>query len=507
MYVGGGESVVSVRPDPTHADVADIRWHGPVRRSPHLRMILVLVDATLLFVGASVAHLVLTFMLVDESSLALSTATNAVVVGAGLGVMGAAGLYRRRICSVRAREVARLGVSVIVLVPVVVLLLSRQGLGPATAAAGVAGGVWFVGLVAARGMMREWIQARRAIGDFAAPVVVVAGSSDALQRIGEFVATNSVLGFEVRGMVGPAGEFAAEGPSWLGETSELVAHAAGVGASGAVLDGRSLTGEQLNDLTQRLTEAGLHVHLSTGLVGVDARRITASGLADETFLHVAPMSLSLRQMRIKRLMDVVIGSLALLLTAPVLIVSAIAIWLNDGGPILFRQQRLGHGGEPFTMYKLRTMVPDAEARRSEFEAHNQRDGPLFKMAGDPRVTPVGRILRALSIDELPQLFNAIEGTMSLVGPRPALASEVAQFDDTLLARMGVKPGLTGLWQVEARDVASFDLYRRYDLMYVRNWSIAGDLSLLGRTVAVLGVRTATSLVRLIRGDSHVGVID
>jgi lipopolysaccharide/colanic/teichoic acid biosynthesis glycosyltransferase len=179
----------------------------------------------------------------------------------------------------------------------------------------------------------------------------------------------------------------------------------------------------------------------------------------------------------------------------VLAVAAILIKARDRGPVFFRQTRIGRDGEPFTVLKLRTMCADAEARLEEVKALNERSGPLFKMEHDPRVTPVGRILRATSIDELPQLFNVLSGRMSLVGPRPALPDEVATFDAELLGRLQVRPGITGLWQVEARDNPSFDSYRRLDLFYVENWSLLLDIVVLIDTVPAVIERAVTVLRR------------
>ena len=170
----------------------------------------------------------------------------------------------------------------------------------------------------------------------------------------------------------------------------------------------------------------------------------------------------------------------------------------DGGPVVFRQRRIGLGGHEFTMFKLRTMVVDAEARQQELLDQNVRKGPLFKADVDPRITRVGRWLRALSIDELPQLVNVLRGEMSLVGPRPALPAETEQFDDELRrCRAAVRPGMTGLWQVEAGDSPSIYLYRRLDLYYVENWTVTGDLSILVRTTATVLVRGGR---RLLRGE-------
>jgi lipopolysaccharide/colanic/teichoic acid biosynthesis glycosyltransferase len=192
------------------------------------------------------------------------------------------------------------------------------------------------------------------------------------------------------------------------------------------------------------------------------------------------------QKAFKRGMDIVLAVVLLILTLPVLVDAAIAIKLQDGGPVLFRQERVGKDGKRFVLYKLRSMVPDAEAQLPRLRPSNHRDGPLFKLSNDPRVTRVGRFLRSTSIDELPQLVAVLAGRMSMVGPRPALPEEVAQFDEPLLKRLQVLPGITGLWQVEARDDPSFESYRRFDLYYIRYWSLRLDVAIVFLTgVAVL----------------------
>ncbi|MDQ1399912.1 MAG: hypothetical protein QOK20_1844 [Acidimicrobiaceae bacterium] len=184
------------------------------------------------------------------------------------------------------------------------------------------------------------------------------------------------------------------------------------------------------------------------------------------------------QVALKRSLDLLIGTVLLVITLPLIALAAIAIKVHDGGPVLFRQTRVGRHGRKFTILKLRTMVPDADKALPLLASSNGRTGPLFKMLVDPRVTPVGRLLRSSSIDELPQLLNVISGSMSLVGPRPALPAEVAQFGKPLMVRLHVKPGITGLWQVEARDDPAFERYQKLDLYYVRNWSIRLDLAIL-----------------------------
>jgi len=166
-------------------------------------------------------------------------------------------------------------------------------------------------------------------------------------------------------------------------------------------------------------------------------------------------------------------------------VLALAIWLHDRGPALFTQTRVGKNGHAFRIYKFRTMVVDAEKRRAELDSSNDNDGVLFKIRKDPRITAVGAHLRRWSIDELPQLINVFLGDMSLVGPRPALPDEAAQYADHVRRRLVVKPGLTGLWQVNGRSDLSWEESVRLDLRYVENWSFALDLQILWKTISVL----------------------
>jgi lipopolysaccharide/colanic/teichoic acid biosynthesis glycosyltransferase len=190
----------------------------------------------------------------------------------------------------------------------------------------------------------------------------------------------------------------------------------------------------------------------------------------------------------KRAVDFLLSAIGLIVLAPVFLVAAIAIKLDSRGPVFFKQRRIGKHLKPFNMLKFRTMVVDAEARLAALEQENQRKGPLFKLDVDPRVTRIGRFLRASSLDELPQLINVIKGEMSLVGPRPALPAEVAEFPIELRERHRVRPGITGLWQVEARDNPSFDAYQRLDLFYVENWSLALDLVVMLGTAEQLLLR-------------------
>jgi exopolysaccharide biosynthesis polyprenyl glycosylphosphotransferase len=189
----------------------------------------------------------------------------------------------------------------------------------------------------------------------------------------------------------------------------------------------------------------------------------------------------------KQGIDILGAASLLLLFSPIMLVSAVAIRLSSSGPIFFRQQRCGLNGRPFTMLKFRSMSTDAEQRKHELEKLNEMSGPVFKVTNDPRVTPIGRILRKYSIDEFPQLLNVIRGDMSLVGPRPLPVDEVARFDDLAhRRRLSVKPGITCLWQVSGRsDLQDFKEWVRLDLEYIDNWSLMLDIKILCLTVPVV----------------------
>lgn len=188
---------------------------------------------------------------------------------------------------------------------------------------------------------------------------------------------------------------------------------------------------------------------------------------------------------VKRAIDVA-GSLAgLVVLSPLLLLTCLAIWTADGRPILFRQTRVGLHGRAFTIYKFRTMVVGAESRLDEVLHLNERESVVFKATEDPRMTPIGRWLRRTSIDELPQLWNVLVGTMSLVGPRPSLPSEVGEYDVWHRRRLSMKPGITGLWQVEARHEPDFDRWVERDLIYIDGWTIWLDLKILARTLPAM----------------------
>jgi exopolysaccharide biosynthesis polyprenyl glycosylphosphotransferase len=188
---------------------------------------------------------------------------------------------------------------------------------------------------------------------------------------------------------------------------------------------------------------------------------------------------------VKRVLDITVSSVALVAGLPFMLAIAMAIRMDSEGAVLYKAKRIGRKGRAFPCYKFRTMVRNADQLKAELEHMNERDGVLFKIANDPRITKVGRVLRKYSLDELPQFYNVLKGDMSLVGPRPPMASEVERYDLSHLRRLDVLPGITGLWQVEARQDPSFNSYISLDTAYVENWNLMMDLRILARTVGVV----------------------
>src|SRR5690349_5695204 len=246
-----------------------------------------------------------------------------------------------------------------------------------------------------------------------------------------------------------------------------------------------MDGTRLRSLAWELEKTGTDMCVSPALLDVAGPRTTIRPTAGLTLLHVDHPRLTGFPLVLKGLFDRCAAATALIMLAPAMAAVAAAIWLHDRGPALFTQLRVGKDGRAFTIYKFRTMVVDAEQRRAQLMASNNSDGVLFKLRNDPRVTAVGVHLRRWSIDELPQLFNVFLGHMSLVGPRPALPDEAERYAEHVRRRLVVKPGLTGLWQVNGRSDLSWDESVRLDLRYVENWSFTLDLQILWKTISVM----------------------
>jgi exopolysaccharide biosynthesis polyprenyl glycosylphosphotransferase len=325
--------------------------------------------------------------------------------------------------------------------------------------------------------------------------VVVVGGFAAAQQLSERIRREPDAGMRVLGLCVPSSELpkpVLAGIPVLGSLEQVseVVRATGCDAV-AVTSDDATRYNYLRELAWSLEGTGAELLVDPGLVEVAGPRMHIRPLMGFPLLHVEEPHFTGWRRVAKRISDIVLTSVGLAVIAPLMLGIAVVIKLHDGGTVIFRQQRVGRGGEPFTMLKFRSMVPDAETRKAELMAYNEGNGGLFKMHQDPRITPFGRFLRQFSLDELPQLFNVLAGSMSLVGPRPHLASELAQMPREAVRRSLVTPGLTGLWQVSGRSDLEGDDAVRLDLRYVENWSLALDLLIMWKTAsAVLAKRGA-----------------
>ena len=249
----------------------------------------------------------------------------------------------------------------------------------------------------------------------------------------------------------------------------------------AVSAGVQLHPQTLRHLGWELASRNIGLIMAPALTDIAGPRIHTQPVAGLPLIHVTTPTLEGGQRVAKRLFDLVVSSVLIVFSLPLMAAVAVLIKMHDKGPVMFSQERIGMEGAPFRMLKFRSMVVDAEDQLDRLVDQSDGKGLLFKMKQDPRVTPVGRILRKFSLDELPQLFNIFKGSMSLVGPRPPLPSEVKAYEHDVRRRLLVKPGLTGLWQVSGRSNLSWQDSVRLDLYYVENWSLAGDLLILVKT--------------------------
>ncbi|TCN42806.1 exopolysaccharide biosynthesis polyprenyl glycosylphosphotransferase [Kribbella orskensis] len=314
--------------------------------------------------------------------------------------------------------------------------------------------------------------------------VLVVGRTGPAATLCEHLESRPTDGFRVVATCRPRGDSRSNGPlqpDELDEADILAAvdrHAVDVVA---VATDPELAGQSLRRLSWALEQRGVELIVSPGIIEVAGPRISIRPVAGLSLLHLERPSVSGGPHLMKAVFDRTLALGMLILLAPLMIGLTIAVKLSSPGPVLFHQRRVGKGGAEFTMLKFRSMYADAEARLGDLYALSDGNGVIFKMRDDPRMTPLGRLIRRFSLDELPQLFNVLRGDMSLVGPRPPLSEEVALYAADDSRRMLVKPGITGLWQVSGRSDLSWDESVRLDLRYVDNWSMTLDLLILWKT--------------------------
>ncbi|WP_249714063.1 exopolysaccharide biosynthesis polyprenyl glycosylphosphotransferase [Rhizomonospora bruguierae] len=316
--------------------------------------------------------------------------------------------------------------------------------------------------------------------------VIVVGHELAVLHLTRQLRRERYHGLEVVGACLPPVHDGVAGVPVYGTFDDVAEAVAAAGADTViVLSCPELDGVRLRRLAWHLERDDTDLIVASALVDVAGGRTTIRPVDGLPMLHVEHPRLAGGSRVVKELVDRVAASAMLVLLCPVLLALAALVRATSPGPVLFRQGRVGRGGREFVMLKFRTMYGDAEERRREVAHLNESDGVLFKIRQDPRITPAGRILRRLSLDELPQLGNVVLGHMSLVGPRPPLPREVAAYPDDALRRLAVKPGLTGLWQVSGRSDLPWEEAVRLDLWYVENWSLSLDVVILLRTLTAV----------------------
>lgn len=429
------------------------------------------------------------------------------VVLLGLGLVVAGGLHQRRKCAIASLEITRIGRVTILGGIVATIGLQASESNSPYLTAGLLVVAVFLSLVFGRGAFRMWVKGQRQVGRYTTPVAVL-GDRAAARSFARHMRSYPDSGFRPVAHVDITEDAAADDViditdgaddlPFVGTLSDSLEDLGRHGVRSAVLLADGLGPGELSRAVRRAEERFEHVQLVTNLVGVSHARLVPTPLVGEMTFYLEPQA-PVWQRSVKRGIDVVVSALLLVLSAPLLAVIAAAV-RTDGGPAMYTQERVGRDGRLITVAKFRSMVVDADERQDELADQNQRDGPLFKAGHDPRITRVGTFLRATSLDELPQLWSILVGDMSLVGPRPALPHEVADFDSRHKHRHQVRPGLTGLWQVEDRDHPDFGRYRRHDLFYVENWSLSLDFAILLQTVAVVLVRAVRALPGLGRDE-------
>jgi exopolysaccharide biosynthesis polyprenyl glycosylphosphotransferase len=415
-----------------------------------------------------------------------------VAVPVWLVAMGANKLYMSRVIERPSEEVQRLVASGAIGVGAMVALAFVLQYGDLSRLWIITTFVFVtVSLAIERRIARKVFAKLRQSGRISRRVAIIGTDAHAIGLL-HTVQRNPGLGYDVIGFIGNDDLGQRGGKTVLGTLDHAEEILREHGCVGAMISLNSVNAVQVNRLTRTLTDQGFHIALSTSLRDIDVTRMRPQVLDGQTLIYVEPTIRTGWRGDAKRVFDVAVASLGLLLSAPFIGCAALLVRLESDGPAFFRQERVGRNGEKFQMIKLRTMHIDAEERKAELMSENEMDGPLFKIERDPRITRVGRLLRKLSIDELPQFWNVIKGEMSVVGPRPALPDEVAQWEPELHDRLRVLPGITGLWQVSGRSGTGFDEYKRLDLYYVDNWSLLHDLRIVTKTVGTVLLQRGAS---------------
>ncbi|RMI32200.1 sugar transferase [Nocardia stercoris] len=348
-----------------------------------------------------------------------------------------------------------------------------------------------IGLMMERRLWRQWVSARRATGEFDHRVLVVGSRSAAAATAAAF-SRSPEAGYRVVGLctpgieVGPEVTVDGRAIPVLGDDLDVLTAVRRSDADTVAVTATDNIGPgDLRRMAWELDPLGVELIVTSGLADIASVRLTHTVIADMPMLHVEKPRYDRAKSARKSVFDVCFALTALILIAPVLVAIAIAVKVTSPGPVFYQSERIGRGGKPFRMIKFRSMYADADAHISALIDAQGGNPVFFKLRDDPRVTPVGRVIRKFSLDELPQFFNVLRGEMSVVGPRPQVQREVDSYDGTMRRRLLVKPGVTGLWQVSGRSDLSPEDAMRLDLNYVENWSMVLDLLLVAKTIGAV----------------------
>jgi exopolysaccharide biosynthesis polyprenyl glycosylphosphotransferase len=410
-----------------------------------------------------------------------------IMIAGWLLCLQAAGAYEVRRISVGTTEFQRVFRAGVNLVGLVAITGYVTGVSTARTFVAIAIPLGALQMLAARWITRRLIHARRRRGGWKSAILIV-GTSESARHLAETFARIPEAGLAAVGACVEDAEVGSEiapGVPVLGDLNHAAAAAEQIGADVVAVAGSGLGPRRIRELGWALEGTSRQLVMAPGLTEIAGPRVDVSPVEGLPLMWVDPPRFTGFTRFVKRSWDVAGAILVLALGSPVLILIALGIRLTSRGPALFRQKRLGKDGTWVTILKFRTMYVDSERRRDELLHLNESPNLLlFKIRDDPRITPFGRVLRRFSLDELPQLFNVLGGSMSLVGPRP-LVGAIDLYADEFRRRLMVKPGLTGLWQVSGRSNLTADDAIRLDLYYVENWSLAMDLAIIVRTVWVV----------------------
>lgn len=466
-----------------------------VRGTNRYRKILLAFDLAVVTLAVAVAHLTRFGVETQYMSGGGNLNISYIAVSVGIWAAWAASLsvYRTRdarIVGTGADEYRRVTSATVVVIGLIAVFCLALKVDIARGYFALAFPIGLGGLLIFRFLLRRWLAGQRRKGRYLSKVIILGQPKDvryvanqirrrdgsAYQIIGAALTSPGKKELCVNGKQLPV---VADRDSVVGAVRQLRADA--VIVAGPMKGGSSY----IQKLGWQLEESATQLILTTGLTNVAGPRIHARPVEGLPLMHVELPQYTGSKHVLKRGLDMLLSGAGLVALIPVFLVLAVLIRRDSPGPVIFRQERVGRGGETFEMLKFRSMVQTAEDDLAGLLDRNEGSGVLFKMQHDPRVTSVGRWMRKYSLDELPQLWNVFLGHMSLVGPRPPLPREVAQYGSRVHRRLYIKPGLTGMWQINGRSELNWKDGVRLDLYYVENWSLAGDLIILWRTVRML----------------------